>query len=74
MTTSTKRYRVPVDFPEHERAVLATLCSQDYRPPEDQVRYLVIQEAKRRGLLEDPPPTLANENGAHNPSQAGAAL
>lgn len=60
MTEQAKRYRVPVDFPENERAVLAALCSQDYRPPEDQVRYLVIQEARRRGLL-DPPRNEARE-------------
>lgn len=54
MTDQIKRYRVPVDFPEQEREILTLLCTQDFRPPEDQIRYLVIQEGRRRGLFNPP--------------------
>ena len=51
MTPQVRHYRVTVDFPETEREVLAVLCSNDYRPPDDQLRYLVMTEAQRRGLV-----------------------
>lgn len=46
-----KRYRVPVDFLEDEREILDALCFSDYRPPAEELRWLVMQEARRRGLL-----------------------
>ena len=44
-------YRVAADFSEFERNTLDALCNVDYRPPAEQLRWLVIQEAERRGLL-----------------------
>lgn len=46
----TKRYRVAADFSEGERDALDALCFSDYRPPAEQLRWLVMQEARRRGL------------------------
>lgn len=43
--------RVTVDFPPEERDVLQTLCEADYRLPSEQIRWLVIEAAKQRGLL-----------------------
>ena len=42
-----------------ERKLLEEMASQDYRLPSEELRYLVVQEAKRRGLLASPsdPPT-----------------
>lgn len=62
---TAKRYRVPVDFTEDEREVLSVLCGKDYRTPEDQLRFLVVSEAQRRGLVKNevsaqPPSTRAN--------------
>jgi hypothetical protein len=45
-----QKSRVTVDFFAHERDVLQSLCEQDVRPPQDQLRWLVLNEAKRRGL------------------------
>lgn len=53
MTAQIKRFRVTVDFPEPEREMLAVLCSHDYRPADDQLRYLVVTEAQRRGLAKN---------------------
>jgi hypothetical protein len=50
MTNSTKQYRIPVNFPENERNILDILCEQDIRPPAEQIRWLVLTEAQRRGL------------------------
>ena len=38
-----------------ERTALMSMAIQDVRPPNDQLRYLLVSEAKRRGLLTDPP-------------------
>lgn len=45
-----KLYRVAADFSEGERDALDALCFSDYRPPAEQLRWLVMQEARRRGL------------------------
>ena len=45
-----QKSRVTVDFFMHERDVLQTLCDEDVRPPAEQLRWLVLSEAKRRGL------------------------
>ncbi len=50
---TVKRFRVPVDFTEDEREVLSVLCGKDYRTPEDQLRFLVVSEAQRRGLVKN---------------------
>lgn len=49
----SNHYRVSVNFPEPERDLLQALCLADFRPPDDQLRYLVFTEAKRRGILTD---------------------
>lgn len=45
-----QKSRVSADFPMHERDILQQLCDQDIRPPAEQIRWLVLNEAKRRGL------------------------
>lgn len=45
-----QKSRVTVDFFIHERDVLEVLCEQDIRPPQEQIRWLVLNEAKRRGF------------------------
>jgi hypothetical protein len=47
----TQRARVSADFPTHERDILQQLCEQDIRPPAEQLRWLVLNEAQRRGIL-----------------------
>lgn len=42
--------RVTVDFPIPERDALQVLCDADLRPAAEQIRWLVLNEAKRRGL------------------------
>ena len=42
--------RIMVSLNPEESAALATLCEQDRRPPKHYLRWLVMQEAKRRGL------------------------
>lgn len=51
MIRDTRRYRVTADLSESERNALEALCVGDYRPPSEQLRWLVVAEAKRRGLL-----------------------
>jgi hypothetical protein len=46
-----KKLRVMVDFYQHEQTALEELCQADYRLPDDQIRWLVTTEAKRRGIL-----------------------
>lgn len=43
--------RVTVCLEESERAVLQQMSELDCRPPRDQIRYLVREEANRRGLF-----------------------
>lgn len=45
-----QKSRVTVDFFAHERDVLQELCEQDIRPAQEQLRWLVLNEAERRGL------------------------
>lgn len=45
--------RITVDFPMPERDALQFLCDTDLRPPAEQLRWLVLTEAKRRGILTD---------------------
>ena len=46
-----RTYRVSVTFPESERNILSAMCAADIRAPDDQIRYLLRQEAQRRGLV-----------------------
>ena len=70
MRPNTNRYRVAADFSEAERNALDVLCTFDYRPPAEQLRWLVMQEAQRRGLA-----AATNEPTKHNcavsPFQSG---
>ncbi|MCB9150205.1 MAG: hypothetical protein H6641_15725 [Caldilineaceae bacterium] len=45
------RNRVIVHLLPEERAALLEMSSADVRPPEAQIRYLLVSEAARRGLL-----------------------
>jgi len=45
-----KRLRVIVDFQETEQLALQALCQADYRLPDDQIRWLIVNTAKQRGL------------------------
>lgn len=65
----TKRYRVAADFSEGERDALDALCFSDYRPPAEQLRWLVMQEARRRGLAA---PSTTATNPAAEVSQTAA--
>lgn len=46
---------IQIELNRHERKALIEMAAQDMRSPWEQVRYLVAQEARRRGLLYDPP-------------------
>lgn len=49
---ANQKSRVIVDFPMHERDLLQVLCDLDFRPPQEQLRWLVTQEVIRRNLPE----------------------
>lgn len=69
MARDLKRFRVTADMSEAERNILDALCVGDYRPPSEQLRWLVVTEAKRRGLLAE------NHNGAEGlGTNTGAAV
>ena len=72
MIQDAKRYRVTADLSESERNALDALCVGDYRPPSEQLRWLVVSEAKRRGLLTNE----GKHNGAVHAlrSEPGAAV
>lgn len=55
------RSRITVDFLMPERDVLQRLCDADIRPAAEQIRWLVLLEAQRRGIL---PTTDATESHA----------
>lgn len=44
--------RLIVTLDEAERMALSVLCEQDRRPAKWQLKHLVMQEAQRRGLLD----------------------
>ncbi len=56
-----QKSRVIVDIPAHERDILQKFCDQDIRPPADQIRWLIVCEAKRRGLWPVKPSEQCNE-------------
>lgn len=56
MTERIRRYRVAADFTEMERNAIDALCEADYRQPSELLRWLVVQEARKRGILSDSPP------------------
>ncbi len=63
---------IQIELTQHERKALIEMAAQDMRPPWDQARYPVAQEATRRGVLEDPP--RKNEGYAVGHESAGAPL
>jgi hypothetical protein len=64
--------RIIVHLMPEESAALSAMIAQDTRTPRDQLRYLLVNEAKRRGLLPDPP--TKNEGNAEVIQTAGATL
>lgn len=55
--------RIIVHLMPEESAALSAMVAQDTRTPRDQLRYLLVNEAKRRGLLHDPPDSRQHRNG-----------
>ncbi len=45
--------RVTVCLEEYERAALEQMSDRDCRPPRDQIRFLLREEASRRGLFDN---------------------
>lgn len=67
------RERVTVTLAPHDRDALAAMANQDARYPKQQITWLIRQEAKRRGLLTDPPdPPTTNEGHAVTLDKSGA--
>jgi hypothetical protein len=58
-----------VNVPPIERRALLEMAEQDIREPHDQIRYLIVAEATRRGLL----PKEANGKPASEESQLAIA-
>lgn len=63
--------QITIELAPQERAALLSMAIQDIRPPNEQLRYLVTQEAHRRGLL-DPPGAIKCESDAPVISPAAA--
>ena len=66
------RNRVIVHLSPAELDALRHIGAIELRPPDDQLRYLLVNEAKRRGLLADPP--TKSEGSAVVSESAGATL
>ena len=66
------RNRVIVHLSPTELEALRHLGAIEVRPPDDQLRYLLVNEAKRRGLLTDPPDPPRNERCAAIDQATGA--
>jgi len=45
--------RLTLSFTPDERAALQRIAEADFRPPKDELRWLLRQEAQRRGLRLD---------------------
>lgn len=54
---------IQIELNRHERKALIEMAAQDMRSPWDQARFLVAQEARRRGLITDPPDPSAKSEG-----------
>jgi hypothetical protein len=65
--------RIIVHLMPEESAALSAMVAQDTRTPRDQLRYLLVSEAKRRGLLTDPPDPSTKSEGCANVLQAAGA-
>lgn len=51
MNTQFVAPRVSVLLEDAERAALRDICNADRRPPQWTLRWLIVEEAKRRGLI-----------------------
>ncbi len=51
--TLASNSRISVPFDEQEVVALIAMATNDCRDPRDQIRFLVRQEARQRGLLSD---------------------
>ncbi len=51
MTEQLVRNGFPLFLEQNERRLLSKMVADDVRTPVDQVRWLIVQEAHRRGLL-----------------------
>lgn len=69
MNTQFVAPRVSVLLEDAERAALRDICNADRRPPQWTLRWLIVEEAKRRGLM----PAPSTRNGAEA-VQAGGAV
>lgn len=54
-----------------ERTVLLRMAEDDYRGAKDEVRWLIVQEARQRGLLPEPSAALVVDD---TPDTGGGAL
>ena len=43
--------RLTISFEPEEQLALQRMAEEDFRPPKDQLRWLLRQEAQKRGLL-----------------------
>ena len=43
--------RLTISFEPEEQVALQRMAEQDFRPPKDQLRWLLRQEAQKRGFL-----------------------
>jgi len=51
MLTQIIAPRVSVPLDDEARAALREICNQEVRPPQWTLRWLIMQEAQRRGIL-----------------------
>ena len=68
---------VKIQLSPNERRALEEMAASNYRRPSDELRFLLVSEAKRRGLLTDPPDPPSPRNEARECakfSQDGGAL
>ena len=56
-----------------ERRALEEMAASNYRRPSDELRYLLVSEAKRRGLLHDPPSPRNESKEAPKIAETGGA-
>ena len=64
---------ITVLISEHEKAALQELAAQHMRPPAHELRYLLVQAAKRRGLLPASQDTTSSETSSQGRRQDASA-
>lgn len=60
--------RMVLTFPHNERDALIEMARRDLRDPRDQLRYLLRDAARQRGLLPDDQPTKEAHDATQRPS------